>query len=191
MIFVASHIYTFGSLLIIHNLIEYFKIGKLVAVHGLKGELLLKHTLGKKTSLKGLQAIFVEERKESFLPWFVESLKIKSDEEIFLKLEGVNTREAAMRLVQKEIWIPEADFKNFSAKTSPGNLLGYIIINEKESLGEILEVIEQPYQLLCRLEINSKEVLIPLNEDTLQKIDHKKKQVNVKLPDGLLEIYLE
>jgi 16S rRNA processing protein RimM len=170
--------------------IEYFKIGKLVAVHGLNGELLLKHTLGKKTSLKGLQAIFIEERKESFLPWFIESLKIKSDEEIFLKLDGINTRETAIKFVQKEIWITEADFKKFSAKTSPGNLLGYTIINEKESLGEILEVIEQPYQLLCRLEINSKEVLIPLNEDTLQKIDHKKKQVNVKLPDGLLEIYL-
>jgi 16S rRNA processing protein RimM len=169
---------------------EYFKIGKLVAIHGLKGELLLKHTLGKKTSLKGLQAIFIEERKESFLPWFIESIKIKSDEEIFLKIEGVNTREAAMKLVQKEIWIPEVDFKKFSAKTSPGNLLGYTIIKEKEPLGEILEVIEQPHQLLCRLEINCKEVLIPLNEDSLQKIDHKKKQVNVKLPDGLLEIYL-
>jgi 16S rRNA processing protein RimM len=44
--------------------------------------------------------------------------------------------------------------------------------------------------MLCRLEINSKEVLIPLNESTLQKIDHKKRQVLVELPDGLLEIYL-
>ena len=95
-----------------------------------------------------------------------------------------------MKLAQKEIWIPEPDFKKLAAKTSPGNLLGYIIINENESLGEILEVIEQPHQLLCRLEINHKEVLIPLNEDSLQKIDHKKKQVNVKLPDGLLDIYL-
>jgi 16S rRNA processing protein RimM len=170
--------------------IEYFKIGKLVAVHGLKGELLLKHTLGKKTSLKGLQVIFIEERKESFLPWFIELLKIKSDEEIFLKLDGVNTREAAMKLVQKEVWIPKTDFKKYSAKTSPGNLLGYVILNKEKSLGEILEVIEQPHQLLCRLEINGKEVLIPLSEDTLQKIDHKKRQVNVKLPDGLLEIYL-
>ena len=57
---------------------EYFNIGKLVAVHGLKGELLLKHELGKKTSLKGLQAIFIEEKKNSFLPWFIESTKIKS-----------------------------------------------------------------------------------------------------------------
>jgi len=47
---------------------EYFKIGKLVAVHGLKGDLLLKHTLGKKTSLKGLQAIFIEEKKNLFFP---------------------------------------------------------------------------------------------------------------------------
>jgi 16S rRNA processing protein RimM len=57
---------------------EYFKIGKLVAVHGLTGELLLKHELGKKTSLKGLQAIFVEDNKNSFLPWFIENAKIKN-----------------------------------------------------------------------------------------------------------------
>ncbi|HEV8504674.1 MAG TPA: hypothetical protein VGQ53_04710 [Chitinophagaceae bacterium] len=55
---------------------EYFKIGKFVAAHGVKGELLLKHELGKKTSLKGLQTIFIEEKKESFIPWFVEKTKI-------------------------------------------------------------------------------------------------------------------
>ena len=69
---------------------EYFKIGKFVTTFGLKGELVLKHNLGKKTSLKGLKAVFVEEKKESFIPWFVESTKIKNDEETYLKLEGVN-----------------------------------------------------------------------------------------------------
>lgn len=169
---------------------EYFKIGKFVAVHGLKGELLLKHTLGRKTSLKGLQAIFIEEKNRSFLPWFIELAKIKNEGEIYLKLEGVNTREASMKLVQKTIWIPEPDFKKFASKTSPVNLPGYSIINESESLGIILEVVEQPHQLLCRIEIKGKEVLIPLNEDTLKKIDHKKKEVLVILPDGLLDIYL-
>ena len=169
---------------------EYFKIGKLVAVHGLKGELLLKHTLGKKTSLKGLQAIFIEEKKNSFLPWFIEIAKIKNEDEIYLKLEGVNTREASMKLVQKEIWILEPDFKKFAAKTTPSNLLGYTIFSNGESLGEILELIEQPHQLLCRLEIKGKEILIPLHQESLQKVNHKKKEVIVKLPDGLLEIYI-
>lgn len=169
---------------------EYFKIGKLVAVHGLKGELILKHELGKKTSLKGLQAVFIEDRKDSFLPWFIQSAGIKSDTEIYLKLDSVDTREAAAKLSQKEVWLNETDFKKYAAKSSPVSLLGYTIINYTEPLGEILEVIEQPHQLLCRLDIKGKEVLIPLNESFLQKVNHAKKQVNVELPDGLLEIYL-
>jgi 16S rRNA processing protein RimM len=169
---------------------EYFKIGKLVAAFGVNGQLILQHELGKKTSLKGLQAIFIEEKKKSFLPWFIESVKIKSDNELYLTLEGIINREAALKITQKEVWLPEADFKKFAAKSAPANLLGYSIIDIDKQLGAILEVIEQPHQMLCRIEIDSKEVLIPLNESTLQKIDHKNRQVVVTLPDGLLEIYL-
>ena len=169
---------------------EYFKIGKIVAAHGLNGELVLKHVLGKKTSLKGLQAVFIEDKKKSFLPWFIQSATIKNEEEVYLVLEGVNVREAAIKFIQKELWVPEDEFKKFAAKSSPVNLLGYSIINEKQNLGVILEVIEQPHQLLCRLEIKNKEVLIPLNESSLIKVDHKKKEVLVQLPDGLLDIYL-
>ena len=169
---------------------EYFKIGKLVAASGLKGELILKHSLGKKTSLKGLTTIFIEDKKDSFLPWFIQATRIKNEEEIYLKLETVDVRESAAKLTQKEVWLPEADFKKFTAKSAPANLLGYTILNSTEPLGEILEVIEQPHQLLCRIEINKKEALIPLNEGFLKKINHSKKQVIVELPDGLLEIYL-
>jgi len=160
-----------------------------VSTFGLKGELVLKHNLGKKTSLKGLKALFVEERKESFIPWFVEATKIKSEEEIYIKLEGIAIKEQATKLTQKEVWLPEEDFKKFSAKTSPINLLGYIILEDDKVLGKILEVIEQPHQILCRIEFNNKEAFIPLHEETIQKIDRKKQQVIVVLPPGLLEIY--
>ena len=171
-------------------MVEYFKIGKFVAAYGLKGELVLKHELGKKTSLKGLQTIFIEEKKESFLPWFIESTKIKNEKEVFVKLEGVESREAAIKLTQKEVWFTDADIKKFSAKSSPINLLGYTIVNNKQPVGEILEIIEQPHQLLCRVEIKGKEALIPLHQNFLQGINHAKKHVNVELPEGLIEIYL-
>jgi 16S rRNA processing protein RimM len=179
------HWRTFASIIM-----QYYKAGKLVAVHGLKGELVLKHELGKKSSLKDVKAIFIEDKKDSFLPWFVESTKIKSDNETYLKLEGMDTRETAAKLVQKEVWVTEEDFKRLSAKSAPANLLGYTIINNKERLSEVLEVIEQPHQLLCRIILNEKEVLIPVNEGFLRKIDHKKKEVLVELPDGLIDIYL-
>ena len=169
---------------------EYFKIGKLVSTFGFKGEMVLKHNLGKKTSLKGLGALFIEEKKQSFIPWFIESTRIKSEEEIYIKFEGIETREQAAKLTQKEIWLPEDDKKRFSAKSSVLNLLGYQIVEEGKPLGKILEVIEQPHQLLCRIEINLKEALIPLHEETILKIDHKKMEIRVSLPPGLLEIYL-
>jgi 16S rRNA processing protein RimM len=169
---------------------EYFKIGKLVSTFGLKGELILKHSLGKKTSLKGLAALFIEEKKQSFIPWFIETTKIKSEEEIYVKIEGINTKEEANKLTQKEVWLPEEDLKKYSAKSSPINLLGYMVVDEGKPLSTILEVIEQPHQLLCRIEIETKEVLIPLHEGTILEIDHKKQEVRVALPPGLLEIYL-
>ena len=169
---------------------DYLKIGKLVSAFGLQGEMILKHQLGKKSSLKDLKAIFIEEKKQAFIPWFIEATRIKSEEEIYIKLEGIDTREKAIKLVQKEVWLPEADFKKYAVRSSPVNLLGYAIIEEGNSLGNIEEVIEQPHQLLCRITINSKEAFIPLHEETILKIDHKKKQVIVELPEGLLEIYL-
>ena len=169
---------------------QYFKTGKLVAVHGVKGELILKHELGKKTSLKDLKVVFIEDKKDSFFPFFIESTKIKSGNEILIKLESIDSREAAAKISQKEIWFAEEDFKKYAAKSAPASLLGYTIINNKERLSEILEVVEQPHQILCRIELKSKEVLIPINESFLIKIDHKKKEVVVNLPEGLLEIYL-
>ncbi len=169
---------------------EYYNIGKIVGAHGLQGELLLVHELGKKTSLKGLQALFIEEKKSAFIPWFIESTKIKSEEELYIKLEGVNSREAALKLAQKKVWLPEADYKKFASKSSPAGLLGYMVIDKGNALGEILEVIEQPHQLLCRLQVQGKEVLVPLHEESLKKVDHRKKEVVVELPEGLLDLYL-
>ena len=68
-------------------------------------------------------------------------------------------------------------------------MLGFTIINEGEDLGEILEVIEQPHQVLCSIFLNGKEALIPIHEDSLEKVDAKNRKVYVNLPDGLLDIY--
>jgi 16S rRNA processing protein RimM len=168
---------------------DYLRIGKFVSTFGLKGDLILKHHLGKKTSLKGLMVLYVEERKDSFIPWFIEGVRIKSDEEIYLKFEGVDTREQALKLNQKQVWLTEEDFRKFSAKSSPINLLGYMIVEGKKELGKIIEIIEQPHQVLCTISLNDKDVYIPLHEETIKKIDKKKQQVIVELPPGLLEIY--
>jgi 16S rRNA processing protein RimM len=168
---------------------NYHSIGKLVATFGVKGEVVLQHHLGKKTSLKGLETIFIEDKQDEMLPYFLESTRIKNDDELFLKIEGIDTKEAAFKLMQKQLWLVQEDFDKHAAKSAPIALLGFHIINEGEDLGEILEVIEQPHQVLCRIDLSGKEALIPVHEGSLQKIDKKKRQVHVELPEGLLDIY--
>jgi 16S rRNA processing protein RimM len=168
---------------------NYHSIGKLVATFGVNGEVVLQHHLGKKTSLKGLETIFIEMKKDEMLPYFIQSTRIKNDDELFLKIEGLDTKEAAHKLMQKQVWLSQEDFDKYASKSAPIALLGYHIINGGADLGEILEVIEQPHQILCRIDLNGKEALIPVHENFLLKIDKKKKQVHVELPEGLLDIY--
>ncbi len=170
---------------------EYIKIGKIAATFGIKGELILVHALAKKLILTKVEAIFVEEVKGSFIPYFLNVSKAKSTTESFISLEGIISKEQGHRLVSKPVWLLDADFRRLAGKQSPISLLGYQLINQEEPIGTIEEVIEQPHQVLLKITYQSKEALIPLHDQTLQKIDRKEGKVYVTLPDGLLEIYTE
>ena len=167
----------------------YRNIGKLVAVFGLQGDLVLQHRLGKKTALKGLKTIFLEDKKDEMLPWFVEGVRPKGEEDLYLKLEGVDSKEGARALVQKEVWVTEEDFDRLAGRSAPISLVGYQLWEGGNCLGEVLEVIEQPHQVLCRIDYHGKEALIPIHEETLKKVDKKKRELHVELPDGLLDVY--
>ncbi len=170
---------------------NYFSIGKLVATFGLEGELVLRHSLGKRTALKGVEVLFLEERKNSFLPYFLQKASAKDHEHAYIKLEGVDAKELAQKLVQTPVYLQESDFKQQTAASAPLSLLGFTVHDELQgALGVIEEVIEMPMQVLAKVTIQGKEALLPLNDQTLIKVEKKKQVVHLRLPDGLLDIYL-
>jgi 16S rRNA processing protein RimM len=171
---------------------NYFSIGKLVSVFGVQGEFILKHSLGKKSSLQGVEAIFLEERKNSFIPYFIQKASAKDHEHVFVKLEGVDTKEAARKLVQTPVYLVEEDFKKQTSSSSPLSMLGFTVIDKQQGeLGVVEEVIEMPMQVLAKVTFREKEMLLPLNEQSLVKVDKKQQILHVDLPEGLLDIYME
>ncbi|MEO7313443.1 MAG: ribosome maturation factor RimM [Chitinophagaceae bacterium] len=168
---------------------DYISIGKFVAVHGLKGELILKHALGKKTSFKGVKAIFTQTADRAYMPWFIEYAKGRTADEVLIKLEDINTPEAAKKVNQKTIWLTKEDFDQQASQSAAISFIGFMIIEDENELGVITEVIEQPHQILCTIDINGKEVLIPLHQESLLKVDRPKRQIHVNLPEGLIELY--
>ena len=169
---------------------NYIQIGTLAATYGVEGELILRHNLGKKTSFKGVEAFFLETGENRWLPYFPLEVRIKNEEEVYLRLDGIMSKEKAGLLLKKGVWLEESLVRKLAAKNAPLSLLGYMVVDEGKELAPVLEVIEQPLQILLRLEMQGKEVLIPLHGSTLIEIDHKNKQVIVDLPEGLLDVYL-
>jgi 16S rRNA processing protein RimM len=169
---------------------SYRNIGKIVSSFGLKGELIVLHHLGKKIIVSKIKVIFLEQKKEELLPYFVENIRKKGDDEFYLKLEGIDSKEAASKFMRREVWMNEEEIQMHTQKNNPIGWVGYRVLDQGKDLGPVLEVIEQPHQVLCRLEIDGKEVLIPINEQTLHKIDHKARTLLLTLPEGLLEVYL-
>ena len=168
---------------------DYINIGKIVATFGIKGELILKHALAKKLVLKNVEAVFIEEIKGSYLPYFLQSSKAKTHEETYIEVEGILTKEQAQKLVQKQVWLLDADFRRLAGNASPISLLGFQLFDDGEAIGTIEEVIEQPHQVLLKITYKGNEALIPLHAETIDKIDRKQQEVHLFLPDGLLEIY--
>jgi 16S rRNA processing protein RimM len=168
----------------------YRNIGKIVSAFGLKGEMIVLHHLGKKITVSKIKVIFLEQKKDEMLPYFVDQIRKKGDKELYLKLEGVDTKEAATKFIRRDVWMKEEEVQIHTQKSNPIGWVGYRVLDQGKDLGPIIEVIEQPHQVLCRLEIDTKEVLIPINEQTLSKVDHKNRTVLLTLPDGLLEVYL-
>lgn len=162
-----------------------------MASHGLKGELILVHNLGKKSEFKDLSALFVKEGKDNLLPYFIEKVTARSVTESYIKLEKVDTKESAKRFYPKEVWMAEEDFQKYAGSSSAISLLGYHMMDGETDLGEIIEVLEQPHQLLCTITYKGNEALIPVHDDNLIKMDQQNKKVYVEIPDGLLEIYAE
>jgi 16S rRNA processing protein RimM len=169
---------------------QLIKIGHLAAAHGVEGLLVLQHNLGRKSELSGVEAFFVETQEGRFLPYFISEVKARNAEESLLRVEGVDNREKALALLRKAVWLETPIAQKLADKSAPIALLGYTVMDGSKALGPVLEVIEQPAQILLRLEMEGKEVLAPLHEGTLEGIDHKKRIIRLSLPEGLLDIYL-
>lgn len=169
---------------------ELVAIGKIVVQHGVDGAIILQHVLGRKADFKGVKALFIEEKKGSYIPYFITASSAKKADESLLQLEGISSREQATRFVRKQVWVQEEDFNFLVARDAPIALIHYDVVEGDKILGQVTEVVEQPHQVICIIHIDEKEVMIPLNDSTLEKIDRNKKTIHVNLPDGLIDLYL-
>lgn len=174
---------------------KYTSIGFTKKEHRLKGELKVLVEDKYLEDLLKTPVIFLS-IKGRHLPYFVEEARLEN--ELIIKLEDVDSKEAAHLLSSKEIFLQPANILKKEEKEfefdNPSNLLfGYLadftlVDSELGELGKILEIVEFPHQEMAVISYNENEIFIPIHENLIEKIDEKKQYIYMNLPEGILDI---
>lgn len=167
------------------------RVGKIVAIHGLQGAVILKHIVEQEGWLKKDSVLFLELQKHSYIPYFVIAAKDMNDEEVLVTFEDLDDPATAKKLIGKNVYVKQEELAE-TGGDSPLLWIGFEIVDKKKgSLGKIEDMMQAGPQWIAKLTIREKEVLIPMVPDLITDISIKKKQIKTDLPDGLIEVYLE
>lgn len=165
----------------------FVKVGHIGKSHGLKGELKITVEDAYFDDLVDIDSLLVAVGGQ-YVPYFVEYLRGDS----LLKLEEVDTREAAALLQHKDVYLPADRVTAIpvAPETTPyEDWIGYTIVDEEwGEVGIINGIMDLPQHYLAEVNHQGKAVYIPLHPDLIIAVDAAQKAVLMLLPEGLLEL---
>ena len=173
------------------NIGECFQLGYVIKKHGLSGEVNILLDVDVPHEYQNLESVFVE-INDKLVPFFIESISIKGNKAI-VRFEDVNTADQADDLKGKGLFLPLSMLPELGDnKFYYHQIIGYHVIDASDGdIGVVKDVYTSPNQDLLAIDHQSKEILVPINDEIIGSVDHDNKQLHVTLPEGLLDVYLE
>ena len=167
---------------------EIFPIGQITKPHGVNGEMSFSFT----SDIFDREDVpyFIFEIDGILVPFFIEEYRFKGNTTGLLKLEDVENENQAREFVGLTIYLP----KKFLEKVEDAEIeldyfAGFSLVDtEKGLIGIISEVDQTTDNVLFVIPTKNDELLIPAGEEYIEEINHDKKIIYVKLPEGLLDL---
>jgi 16S rRNA processing protein RimM len=171
---------------------QCFQIGRIAKVHGLRGEVNVVLDVDYPEDYEGLEHLFLEQ-KGRLVPFFLEHFVLQPGGKALVKFEDLNSLEQVESLVGLEIFLPLSELPQLEDDQYYFHeLIGFEVVDENLGLIGPVEIIyDLETQDLLGVTHQGKEVLIPIQDGIIQKVDKAAKKVYCQLPEGLLDIYLE
>ncbi len=164
---------------------EKIKIGKIVNAVGLKGEVKVYNYSDSIDIYETTEAMYVEDRLTA-----IENVRPQKNM-VILKLAGTDDRNAAEALKGKELYITEDDLPELpEGQFYIRDLIGMSVTEEDGTvLGHVSNVLQNTAQNIFEVEReNGKKLLIPKVDQFVLNIDAEKRNITVRLLEGMLDL---
>ncbi|MGJ8548105.1 ribosome maturation factor RimM [Winogradskyella wichelsiae] len=171
---------------------DCFYLGKIVSKYSFKGELLIKLDTDEPDLYDNLDAIFIDLRG-NLVPFFAESSQLHKSNLLRIKFEDVDTEEDADALIKTDLYLPMDLLPKLEGnKFYFHEVIGFTIIDSNYGdVGILKGINDSTAQALFEIDKDGVEILIPMNDEFIVKVDRKNKTIEVKTPEGLIDLYLE
>ena len=169
---------------------NFFSLGRIIKPYGKKGELSVILDTDTPEKYNNLKSVFID-LKGNLIPYIVNKINIKNNRAV-IKLEDVSTPEIAALFVNAGIYLPLNMLPKLSGnKFYYHEIIGFTVVDKKHgNIGKVEKVLDLPQQAIIQAKYKDKEILIPVTDEIIKKINRKKNQIEIEAPEGLIEIYL-
>ena len=164
---------------------EKIKIGRIVNAVALRGEVKVYNYCGYKERYEELDRIIVEDKE-----YEIEKVRYQQHM-VILKLEGVDDRNGAEAMKNKDVFITEEDLLELPEDTFYiRDLIGLAVIDEESgnNIGELKDVLQpssQDVYVVKRPE--GSDVLIPVVSEFVKEVNLEERFVKVHLIEGMMD----
>lgn len=170
---------------------DCFYLGKIAKKFSFKGEVLIYLDTDEPDLYEELESVLVE-FNQNLVPFFIENGSLHKDSFLRVKFEDIHNEEDADRIMGCEIYLPLSFLPKLEGnKFYYHEVIGFEIEDQRLGVvGEIVSINDSTAQPLFEVLNNGTELLIPMIDQFLVKIDRANKKVVMHLPEGLVEMYL-
>ncbi|CEN32910.1 ribosome maturation factor RimM [Capnocytophaga cynodegmi] len=170
---------------------DCFYVGTIVSKFSFKGEVLVKLDSDDPELYENLESVFIA-LGNNLVPFFVEKCSLHKSDLLRIKFEDVENELDADALLKHKLYLPLSFLPKLSGnKFYYHEVIGFTMEDiEYGYVGTITGVNDSTSQALFEVKNNDKEILIPMNDEFLEKVDRENKKIIVKTPEGLIDLYL-
>ena len=169
---------------------DCFFLGTIVKKYSFRGELLIKLDTDSPKSYLNLDTVLIDE-SIGLVPYFITQTKLHKSRLLRVKFEGVNSESKAGELINKNLFLPLDKLPKLKGtKFYYHEIKEFIAIDQFEKkIGIIKSVNDSGPQAMFVINNNGTEILIPVHDNFIRKLDRTDKKIYLNIPDGLLDIF--
>ena len=171
---------------------DFFELGKIRKCNRKTGELSIRTNTEVPERENAPPLIFIE-IDGGLVPFYLSSIRQRDSNTIQVLLEDYASLAKAQQFVDCAVFLPKKGLKDLeSEQFNYSEIIGFNVIDKNHgNIGALEDILDRPEQEILKINFEGKEILIPFVDEMFEKINHKKKQLFIHAPEGLIDLYLE